>query len=296
MKRTYSVVAFGLILLASAVVLAEDVTRTNAVTDATAARRASTSSPLRPGMTFLEVEQVLGAPDWKASYKEATRWEYKRFTVVFKNGRVASVFDHEAVPAQPEPAAPAQPEPPAEPAQAEPPAAPAAAVPEAAPRAPQAPAAEANIEGKDVGELSEDEIEAKACPAVNVDFDVDTDKDTHPTPEVPADKSLVYVLRPTMLGHKIQSKLAIDGQWVGVNRGRNYFYVMLGPGPHYFCSKAENTSVLALRTEAGKTYFVEQKIRMGFLKARNKLALMTEREGREELEDCHPSVWEREED
>ena len=68
MKRTYSVVAFGLILLASAVVGAEDVSGNEpSSTDATAA---STSSPLRPGMTFLEVEQVLGAPDWKDFHEQ----------------------------------------------------------------------------------------------------------------------------------------------------------------------------------------------------------------------------------
>lgn len=136
-----------------------------------------------------------------------------------------------------------------------------------------------------------EEIERKACPKVDVKFSADTDKKTHPTPEPPPDKALVYVLRPTRYGGKIQSKLAIDGQWVGLNRGKNYFFVTLDPGEHYFCSKAENRSTMALKVQAGKTYYVEQKIRMGFMKARNKLAMMTEEQGKAKLPKCHPSVW-----
>jgi hypothetical protein len=140
--------------------------------------------------------------------------------------------------------------------------------------------------------LKKDEIEKKACPAVDLKFTADTDKTTHPTPEPPADKGLVYILRPTMYGNKIQTKLAVDGRWAGVNRGHNYFFMMLDPGDHYFCSKAENKSVLAVKVEAGKTYFVEQKIKEGFMKARNKLALLGEEEGKKKLAKCHPSSWE----
>ena len=93
-----------------------------------------------------------------------------------------------------------------------------------------------------------------------------------------------------MFGNKVQSKLAVDGQWVGVNRGRNYFFLALEPGEHYFCSKAENRSSMALQVEAGRTYFLEQ-IKMGLMKARNKLALMADQKGREKLATCHPSVW-----
>jgi hypothetical protein len=139
-------------------------------------------------------------------------------------------------------------------------------------------------------QMKKDEIEKKACPAVDVGFTADTDKKSHPTPEPPPDKALVYVVRPTMYGNKIQTKLAVDGQWIGANRGHNYLYLTLDPGPHFFCSKAENRSALAVSLEAGKTYFLEQKIKMGFMKARNKLALLGEEEGKKKLAGCHPSV------
>ncbi len=90
-----------------------------------------------------------------------------------------------------------------------------------------------------------------------------TDKKQHPLGEPAPGKALVYVVRPTMMGNKIQTKLAVDAQWAGVNRGHNYFFLQLDPGQHYFCSKAENKSVLAVRVEAGKTYYVEQMIKTG---------------------------------
>ena len=140
--------------------------------------------------------------------------------------------------------------------------------------------------------MKKEEIEKRACPTVDVKFKTDTDKKTHPTPEPPPDKGLVYIVRPTMYGNKIQTKVAVNGKWIGANRGHNYFFVTLDPGEHYFCSKAENKSVMALKVEAGKTYFVEQKIKMGFMKARNKLELLPDEEGKKKLAKSHPSSWE----
>jgi len=139
--------------------------------------------------------------------------------------------------------------------------------------------------------MKKEELEKRACPTVDVKFKTETDKKSHPTAEPPADKALIYVVRPTMKGNKIQTKLAVNGKWMGVNRGHNYFFFTLDPGEHYFCSKAENKSVMALKVEPGKTYFVEQKIKMGFMKARNQLALLSDEEGKKKLAKSHPSSW-----
>lgn len=135
-----------------------------------------------------------------------------------------------------------------------------------------------------------DELTNKAC-GPKVGHSVKTDKKQHPTPEPPADKALIYVIRPTMMGNKIQTKLAVDGQWVGINRGNNYFFFTLPPGEHYFCSTAENKSVFAMKVEAGKTYFLQQKIRMGFMKASNMLSAISNEEGVKGLAKCHPSSF-----
>jgi len=136
------------------------------------------------------------------------------------------------------------------------------------------------------------ELEKKGCPAANTKHKASTDKKSHPTPEAPADKALIYVVRPTMMGNKVQTKLAVDGRWVGVNRGNNYFFFTVAPGEHVFCNVAENKSVLALKVEAGKTYFLQQKISMGFLKARTKLVAIDDAEGKKALAKTHPSDFE----
>ncbi len=43
--------------------------------------------------------------------------------------------------------------------------------------------------------------------------------------------------------------------------------------------------------EAGKTYFLQQKVKMGFMKARNKLVQVSNEEGAKGLAKCHPSVF-----
>src|SRR5574340_1586414 len=87
------------------------------------------------------------------------------------------------------------------------------------------------------------ELESKACQSLDVHYKTDTDKANHPTPNAPADKALIYVVRPTMWGNKIQTKLAADGQFKGINRGDNYFFFTIDPGEHYFRSE-EHTSEL----------------------------------------------------
>jgi len=135
------------------------------------------------------------------------------------------------------------------------------------------------------------ELEKKGCPAVTTKHNATTDKTQHPTPEAPADKALIYVVRPTGMGGKVQTKLAVNGRWVGINRGNNYFFFTLDPGEYALCSVAENKSVMSLKVEAGKTYYLQQKIAMGFMKARTKLVALDEAEGKKALAKTHPSSF-----
>lgn len=144
----------------------------------------------------------------------------------------------------------------------------------------------------EAGTAKQQEMEKKACESLDVHYKTDTDKTEHPTPDAPPDKALIYVVRPTMSGNKIQTKLAVDGQFKGVNRGNNYFFFTLVPGEHYFCSQAENRSVLSMKVEAGKTYYLQQQIKMGVMKARNKVVVLSAEEGQKALAKTHPSAWE----
>jgi Protein of unknown function (DUF2846) len=137
------------------------------------------------------------------------------------------------------------------------------------------------------------ELELKACGPKDkeVDYNAATDKKQRPVPGQPADKALIYVLRPSMIGNAVQSKLAVDGDWKGVNRGNNYFYFALDPGEHSFCSAAENRSLLTLNLEAGKTYYLQQHVVLGFAKARTRIELMTEEEGTKKAASANLSTW-----
>jgi len=136
------------------------------------------------------------------------------------------------------------------------------------------------------------ELKDLACGPSDAHQSQRTEKGPQTAPAQPLDKGLIYVIRPTHVGMLIQTKLAVDGKWVGINRADNYFYIELEPGPHYFCSQAENHSLLSLVVEAGKTYYLQQKITMGLMKARNDLQLLNEEEGKKGLAKCNLSVFE----
>ena len=135
--------------------------------------------------------------------------------------------------------------------------------------------------------------ELKACgpKEKEVKYSADTDKSQHPTGTPAADTALIYVIRSTMFGNKNQTKLAVDGEWKGVNRGNNYFFFTLKAGEHYFCSQSENRSILVLTVEAGKTYYLAQTIHMGMWKARNDVVVIGDDDGQKELAKAHPSTW-----
>jgi hypothetical protein len=152
----------------------------------------------------------------------------------------------------------------------------------------------ADIQKKgDADETADKQLDLNACGPreKEVMYVAGTDKSTHPTPEPPEGKAMIYVLRPTILGNKVQTKLAVDGEWKGVNRGNNYFFFPLDPGEHHVCSQSENHSIETITVEAGKTYYLQQHIHMGMVKARNSVEILSDVDGRKALAKCHPSTW-----
>lgn len=102
----------------------------------------------------------------------------------------------------------------------------------------------------------------------------------------PEGKALVYVVRPNRAGGIIKFQFHVDGKHVGTTKARRFLYLVLDPGPHLFMSKSENESEMQLNLEAGKTYFLKQKIKLGALKTMNELIQVNESEGREILQNC----------
>lgn len=103
----------------------------------------------------------------------------------------------------------------------------------------------------------------------------------------PADKALVYVYRPSSAGFAVRMEVTCDGKSLGSTKGNRYIYALLDPGTHTIKSKAENTAVLELKAEAGKTYYILQQVKMGGFQARTGLELIKdEKEARKKLDHC----------
>ena len=77
-----------------------------------------------------------------------------------------------------------------------------------------------------------------------------------------------------------------NGEYIGATGGGRYIYAILDPGNYTFVSKAENESVLQIAIETDKTYYLEQKIKMGIMMARNELVRLDDAEGHEKLFKC----------
>ena len=108
----------------------------------------------------------------------------------------------------------------------------------------------------------------------------------HSMGEVRSDKALVYVVRPTSIGFAIKSFFLCDDEILGINRGSSYFFAYLDPGKHVLWSKSENVDALELDVEGGKTYYIQQHVRMGGFRARTKLEVLDETEGKEAVSKC----------
>jgi len=141
-------------------------------------------------------------------------------------------------------------------------------------------------------------MELKACGPRDKEakYVVHTDWSHHRTPEPPVGKAMIYVLLPLdqrMLvgGRNFQITVAVDGEWKGVNGANNYFSFALAAGEHYFCSKWGNRSVSTVNVEAGKTYFLQQRMLKGLKPLQNSLELLSEEEGKKALLNCLPSTW-----
>jgi len=123
--------------------------------------------------------------------------------------------------------------------------------------------------------------EGAALAADYVEFTKD-----HPIAEARSDQALIYVVRPTSLGSAIKSFFLCDEEILGINRGNSYFFAYVEPGRHVFWSKSENVDALELEVEAGGIYYIQQQVQMGAFRARTRLEVLGELEGKDALARC----------
>jgi hypothetical protein len=124
---------------------------------------------------------------------------------------------------------------------------------------------------------------AAGCGLSGQLFNVQTTDLKHPVGQPEQGKALVYFLvdfvaAPTM-------RVGVDGNWVGANNGKSYFFLQINPGEHNLCMEWQSGTfkksserigeAMQLMAEAGKTYYV----RLTFAYQRMHLELSDEAEG-----------------
>ena len=100
----------------------------------------------------------------------------------------------------------------------------------------------------------------------------------------------IYVLRPSAYGSAITYKIYQGEKFIGELGPRSYLTWQVDPaeGPIDVISKMENYAILPITPEAGKTYYIKQKVKMGWVMARTELELLTEEKALEILKKLKP--------
>lgn len=106
----------------------------------------------------------------------------------------------------------------------------------------------------------------------------------------PKGKALVYFIRDTYIGKPFAHEITKDGTKIGSTCGYYYIYTIVSPGKHKFISKGDFDGTLELSAEAGKTYYVQQKILPGVWTGGTSLELLKDSDGKTRLAQCKLSA------
>ena len=131
-------------------------------------------------------------------------------------------------------------------------------------------------------------IMAIGCATMNTVKEMPAEVDSKvKSMQPPSGKSLVYVVRPTLLGKPFAGNITANGEFVGTTQGRMYVYAVLTPGEYKFkVTGQDNESEIVVNLEADKIYYVYQSVYPGLFKGTTGLKLVNKEEGREALEKC----------
>lgn len=108
--------------------------------------------------------------------------------------------------------------------------------------------------------------------------------------QVPKDTTGVYIYRNEYTGASVSMDVSVDGKPIGYTGAKTYLYTEVSPGKHTISSEAENTSTLDIDAQLGTLLYIWQESKMGFVYARNKLQLVSEKEGQEGVMDTTLAV------
>jgi len=114
-----------------------------------------------------------------------------------------------------------------------------------------------------------------ACSGPSYMLQKDDKPDIRAVRPVPGKAGLV-VARTSSLGAAIEFDTFLDRKMIGVTKGRGYFVKTdVEPGMHYFISRAETHEAGKILFEPDTMYYIHQKPRMGWWRARITLVPVT---------------------
>ena len=95
----------------------------------------------------------------------------------------------------------------------------------------------------------------------------------------------IYVLRPSSFGSAIKFGIYQDEKLIGKLGPKSYLAWNVIPNGREITiiSKSENKDILTINPQAGKTYYIKQKVKMGVAIARTGLEFIDESEGKDIL-------------
>ena len=96
-----------------------------------------------------------------------------------------------------------------------------------------------------------------------------------------AETASLYIYRSEMTGASAPMTVSVNNQSLGKTNARTYYQLDVAPGSYTVVSSADNTSSVTVEVEAGKSYYVWQKVTMslGSGTARAQVSLVSEAQG-----------------
>lgn len=101
-----------------------------------------------------------------------------------------------------------------------------------------------------------------------------------------ADKALIYVYQTEPFSSTTGFEVSLDGKVAGKLSANTYHLWTVKPGEYEMVSLTRNNAKLKLNIEAGKRYYINQKVDVGIWVSRSQLHEVSEKEGKKAVSAC----------